>query len=82
MTDSQHPVLYVAEQDPSSREAIKMLKRAGLHIDVRPAPTHYQAAYGTPVLFGLFNRFEGIEGIRIFVENVTQSHVPLDLDEI
>ena len=73
MIDSQ-PVLYVAEKDPSTNEAIQMLERAGLRIHIKLAPIHYRAAYRTPVLFGLFNRYEGIDGIRIFVENATQSH--------
>jgi len=68
MIKEGQPVLYVA-QDEASEEALTMLKEAGFVVDVRTAPIHYRAAYGTPVLFGLFNRFEGIEGIRVFLEN-------------
>jgi hypothetical protein len=75
MIDTTHPILYVVDSDPTSQEAIEMLKNAGLQIDVRLAPSHYRAAYATPVLFGLYNRFEGIEGIRIFVENALPLHL-------
>lgn len=63
-------VLYV-DQSQASQDALDMVKEAGFEVDVRTAPIHYRAAYGTPVLFGLYNRFEGIEGVRIFLENAT-----------
>jgi hypothetical protein len=32
-------------------------------------PIHPLALYGPPVLFGFGNRFDGIEGVRVFVDN-------------
>ncbi|HEV7743417.1 MAG TPA: hypothetical protein VGO56_00340 [Pyrinomonadaceae bacterium] len=61
-------ILYV-DNSPSSTKAEKILKGAGVRYTVRVAPSAYRAAYRTPVLFGLFNKFEGIEGIQIFVDN-------------
>lgn len=73
MNEGIHPILYVTEKEPTSEQAIALLQSAGMEIDVRVAPSHYRAAYGTPVLFGLFNKFEGVEGIRIFLENARLS---------
>ena len=71
--DSTRPVLYIDEDTtPESQEAMRMLEDAGFDVDVRIAPIRYQAAYGTPVLFGLHNKFEGLEGIQIFVKNATR----------
>lgn len=64
------PVLYI-DETPTSMEAQKMLEDKGFTPTVRVAPSGYRAAYGAPVLFGLFNKFEGIEGIRIFLKNAT-----------
>ncbi len=69
MNEHAAPVLYVTSEEPTSQQAITLLRDAGFEIEVRVAPSHYRAAYGTPVLFGLFNRFEGVEGIRVFLEN-------------
>jgi hypothetical protein len=68
---SHGPVLYIDEKR-TSQKAVKMLKGAGFAVDVRIAPTDYRAAYGVPVLFALFNRFEGLEGIRIFLKNAAR----------
>ena len=71
-TDSHGPILYIDEK-ATSKKAVKMLKGAGFAVDVKIAPTYYRAAYGAPpVLFALFNRFEGLEGIRIFLKNATR----------
>jgi hypothetical protein len=73
--DSSHPILYIDEDTtPESQEAMRMLKGAGFDPDVKIAPSQYRAAYGTPVLFGLFNKFEGLEGIQIFLKNATRPH--------
>jgi hypothetical protein len=73
--DSHRPILYIDENTtPESQEAIGMLEGAGFDIDVKIAPSQYRAAYGTPVLFGLFNKFEGLEGIQIFLKNSTRPH--------
>lgn len=65
---SGRPILYVGcgKDDETAR---RLLERAGFHFEVKNAPSFYQVAYGTPVLFALSNRFEGLEGIRIFIEN-------------
>jgi hypothetical protein len=68
---STSPILYV-DKDPGSDEAIAMLQQAGCDVRVRMAPTYYRAVYGLPVLFGLFNKYEGLEGIRVFLENSMQ----------
>jgi hypothetical protein len=74
MKEESRLVLYIDESQ-LSEEAQKMLRGAGFDIQVRTAPNHYRAIYGTPVLFGLFNKFEGLEGIRVFLENA----VPLSI---
>lgn len=62
------PILYVGKgQD--SKMAVTLLERAGFEVEVHDAPNFYEIAYGTPVLFGLSNRFEGLEGIQIFIAN-------------
>lgn len=72
-SDSNRPILYIDEDTtPESQEAKQLLKSAGFDVDVKIAPSQYRAAYGTPVLFGLFNRFEGLEGIQIFLKNATR----------
>lgn len=65
---SGRPILYVGS-GKDDEMARRLLEREGFRFDVRNAPSFYQVAYGTPVLFALSNRFEGIEGIRIFIEN-------------
>jgi hypothetical protein len=62
------PILYVGKES-ESQVALSLLKSAGFSVQVKPAPGFYQVAYGTPVLFALSNRFEGIEGIRVFLKN-------------
>jgi hypothetical protein len=49
-----------------------MLEGAGFAVNVKIAPSQYRAAYAMPLLFGLFNRFEGLEGIKIFLKNATR----------
>lgn len=71
--NEHRPVLYVTKEEPTSQQAIELLRDAGFEIEIRVAPTYYQAAYGTPVLFGLFNKFEGVEGIQIFLDNAKRS---------
>lgn len=73
MTESRiRPVLYMGKEDRSQR-ALELLKQAGFDVDVRCIPVYHPVAVtsGTPVLFGLSNKFEGIEGVRIFIENAT-----------
>ena len=63
--------LYVGD-DQESEEACAILASAGFRPDVaKVSPTHPRALYGTPVLFGLGNRFDGLEGVRVFIENST-----------
>ena len=72
-SDLSRPILYIDKATtPESQEARQLLKSAGFDVDVKIAPSQYRAAYGTPVLFGLFNRFEGLDGIRVFVKNATR----------
>ena len=73
MNEHHRPVLYITNGEPTSQQAIALLRDAGFEIEVRIAPTYYRAAYGTPVLFGLFNKYEGVEGIRIFLDNAKRS---------
>ena len=75
--NSKSPVLYI-DDDPGCDEAIAMLQRAGCTVCVKTAPTYYRAVYALPVLFGLFNKYEGLDGIRVFLENSMQCHVDLD----
>lgn len=72
--DTNRPILYIDENPLSqdSVEARQMLEGAGFTVDVKIAPSRYRAAYGTPVLFGVFNKFEGVDGIRIFLKNATR----------
>lgn len=65
---SARPILYVGTEGDSEK-AKQLLERAGFQFEVREAPNFYEIAYGTPVLFALSNRFEGLEGVRIFIEN-------------
>lgn len=68
--DRNHPILYIDENTPQENQtAMRRLKDAGFTFDVKIAPSQYKAAYGTPVLFGLFNKFEGLQGIEIFLKN-------------
>jgi hypothetical protein len=62
------PILFVGHGD-DSKVALMLLNEAGFDIEVKEAPSFYEVAYGTPVLFALSNRFEGVEGIRVFIEN-------------
>lgn len=66
--DNAYLTLYV-DDNPRSQEALDLLAEAGCPVCVKTAPSHYRAAYNIPVLFGLFNKFEGVEGVRIFLEN-------------
>lgn len=67
--DRTHIVLFVGD-DKESEEAKALLEHEGFSIDVETvSPSHPYALYGTPVLFGLSNRFYGIDGIRIFINN-------------
>ena len=75
-SDNNHPILYI-DENPTSQESVEarqMLEGAGFTVDVKIAPSRYRAAYGTPVLFGLFNKFEGLDGIRIFLKNASRPH--------
>ena len=65
---SSRPTLYVGD-DAESERALALLKEWGIDVEVRSAPSHYQVAYGTPVLFGFSNRYEGLMGVNIFIEN-------------
>jgi len=75
MSKNGHAVLYIGEE-PESKDAVLMLDRAGFRVEVKPAPEAYQVAYGTPVLFALSNRFEGVEGIRVFIKNAQMLGYP------
>jgi hypothetical protein len=70
-SDNNRPILYI-DDNQESVEARQMLESAGFTPEVRIAPSRYRVAYGTPVLFGLFNKFEGVDGIRIFLKNATR----------
>ena len=66
---SQNVTLYVGE-DEASTAAERMLNEAGFAPNIRRISAfHPRAMYGTPILFGLGNRFEGLDGIRIFIGN-------------
>ena len=65
---SSRAVMYV-DDDEASRQALKLLEAAGIEVEVRRARIDYKAIYGTPVLFGLHNKFEGLQGIRAFIDN-------------
>lgn len=72
--DHHRPILYIDKTaNPASKEAKRLLKRAGFAVDVKIAPTYYRAAYRMPVLLGLFNKFQGLEGIRSLLKNATRS---------
>ena len=61
-------VLYVGPENDSSL-AQSLLTEGGFQVEVKCAPSYYEVAFGTPVLFALSNRYEGVEGIRVFIEN-------------
>lgn len=66
---SQNITLYVGE-DENSIAAERMLNDAGFAPDIkRISEFHPKAMYGTPILFGLGNRFDGLDGIRVFMGN-------------
>jgi hypothetical protein len=65
---SAQPILFVGS-GKESEVALSLLREAGFEVEVKEAPSFYEVAYGTPVLFALSNRFEGVEGIRVFIEN-------------
>jgi len=65
---SAQPILYVGRGE-DSQIALSLLNAAGFQVEVKDAPSSYEVAYGTPVLFALSNRFEGVEGVRVFIEN-------------
>ena len=70
--DPNRPTLYIdKDPTPESQQAKQLLENAGFVPEVKIAPSQYRAAYGTPVLFGLFNKFEGVNGVRIFLENAS-----------
>jgi len=68
-------ILYF-DDSSSSVEARKLLKGARIAVTERVAPSSYRAAYRIPVLFGLFTKFEGLDGIRVFVANSTLLNRP------
>jgi hypothetical protein len=73
--NSNQPILYIdKDTTPESQEAKQLLENAGFVPEVKIAPSQYRAAYGTPVLFGVFNKFEGVDGIRIFLQNASGPH--------
>ncbi|HEY4510536.1 MAG TPA: hypothetical protein VJJ73_01735 [Candidatus Paceibacterota bacterium] len=67
------PLLYIG-QGVKGQEAVLLLKEAGFNVEVKIVPRYHEVAIwcGLPVLFGLSGKFEGIEGIRIFIENATK----------
>jgi hypothetical protein len=65
---SAQPILYIGS-GKESEVAQSLLREAGFEVEVKVAPSFYEIAYGTPVLFALSNRFEGVEGVRVFMEN-------------
>jgi hypothetical protein len=71
--DPNRPILYIDnDTTPECQEAKQLLEGAGFIPEVKIAPRRYRAAYGTPLLFGLFNRFEGVDGVRIFLRNASR----------
>jgi hypothetical protein len=70
--NGKQPVLYIGREE-ESQEAITILENAGFAVSIHNVPISDPIAvrYGTPVLFGLSGKFEGVEGIRIFVKNAT-----------
>jgi hypothetical protein len=64
------PTIYVDEK-PESKQAVEMLADAGIEVDIRAMPNTYRVASEPPVLFGMSNRYEGIEGVGVFVQNAT-----------
>lgn len=64
----KRPTLYISESDSGS---VELLEQAGFDIEVRVVPSSHRHAvvHGLPVLFALFGRFEGTDGIQIFIEN-------------
>jgi len=73
--DSNRPTLYVDDDaTPECTQARELLESAGFVPEVKIAPSQYRAAYGTPVLFGVYNKFEGVNGIRIFLQNASGPH--------
>jgi len=70
MTKTSEVVLYVGP-DRESEQAVEILKKANVPVAVRQTASwsYYRVAYGTPVLFALSTRFEGVQGIHVFLEN-------------
>ncbi|TAK07692.1 hypothetical protein EPO44_03710 [bacterium] len=66
------PVLYISRKI-EEQKAVSLLKEAGFAVEVRIVPVYHPVAVtsGTPVLFGLSGKFEGMDGIRTFIENAT-----------
>ncbi len=63
------PVVLYVGKGHDSRLAQSLLTEGGFQVEVKCAPSFYEVAFGTPVLFALSNRFEGVEGVRVFIEN-------------
>ena len=73
--DPNRPTLYVDNTTtPECLEAKQLLESAGFTPEIKIAPSQYRAAYGTPVLFGVYNKFEGVNGVRIFLQNASGPH--------
>jgi hypothetical protein len=72
LDDQKQPVLYVGRGD-ESQEAIKILNSAGFDFSIQNIRISDPIAvqFGTPVLFDQLGKFEGVEGVRVFIENAT-----------
>ena len=66
----RRPLLYVGGQ-AESEQAVTLLSNAGFEVGVRSIAISHPIAvqFGTPVLFGLSGKFEGLEGVRTFIAN-------------
>ncbi|MGB7497346.1 MAG: hypothetical protein WBQ61_12145 [Candidatus Acidiferrum sp.] len=62
------PILYIGNSS-DSHVAQSLLVEGGFQVEVESAPIFYEVAFGTPVFFALSNKFEGVEGVRVFIEN-------------
>lgn len=72
LENHRRPILYIGES-ADYQQIVALLEEAGFDVDVKVVPRYHHVAvrHGLPVLFGLSGRFEGIEGIGIFIENAT-----------
>jgi hypothetical protein len=65
------PRLYIGN-DSDAEAAKSLLSSAGFDVEVRQASSFQSIEYTLPVLFAFSNRFEGLDGIRVFIENASK----------